>query len=73
MDRLRAQPHREARGAHLKGEVRRIRHGVGGPRWTQKRERRIPDFFARCETLLFNGYGDQVASLYAGMHLKKFY
>jgi sulfoxide reductase catalytic subunit YedY len=46
---------------------------VDHPRWTQKRERRIPDFFARRETLMFNGYGEQVASLYAGMDLKKFY
>jgi sulfoxide reductase catalytic subunit YedY len=43
------------------------------PRWSQKRERRIPDFFARRETMIFNGYGEQVAGLYAGMDLKKFY
>jgi sulfoxide reductase catalytic subunit YedY len=43
------------------------------PRWSQKRERRIPDFFARRETQIFNGYGEQVASLYAGMDLAKFY
>jgi len=43
------------------------------PRWSQKRERRIPDFFARRETVMFNGYGEQVAGLYAGMDLKKFY
>ena len=30
-------------------------------------------FAKRRKTLLFNGYGDQVASLYAGMDLKKFY
>lgn len=46
---------------------------VDHPRWSQKRERRIPDLFARRPTQLFNGYGDQVASLYAGMDLKKFY
>jgi sulfoxide reductase catalytic subunit YedY len=39
-------------------------------RWSQARERRIGDFFLR-PTLMFNGYGDQVASLYAGMDLKK--
>ena len=43
------------------------------PRWSQKRERRIPDFFARRETVIFNGYGEQVAGLYAGMDLMKFY
>jgi sulfoxide reductase catalytic subunit YedY len=46
---------------------------VDHPRWSQKRERRIPELFARRRTELFNGYGDQVASLYAGMDLKKFY
>jgi sulfoxide reductase catalytic subunit YedY len=46
---------------------------VDHPRWTQKKERRIPEFFASRKTVLFNGYGDQVASLYAGMDLKKFY
>ena len=46
---------------------------VDHPRWSQKRERRIPDFFARRETLMFNGYGGQVAGLYAGMDLKKLY
>ncbi|MGE5524619.1 MAG: protein-methionine-sulfoxide reductase catalytic subunit MsrP [Rhodospirillaceae bacterium] len=46
---------------------------VDHPRWTQKRERRIPELFARRETQMFNGYADQVASLYAGMDLKKFY
>jgi sulfoxide reductase catalytic subunit YedY len=42
------------------------------PRWSQARERRIGEFFMR-PTLLFNGYADQVASLYTGMDLKKFY
>jgi len=46
---------------------------VDHPRWSQKRERRIPDFFATRETQMFNGYGEQVAGLYAGMDLKKFY
>jgi methionine sulfoxide reductase catalytic subunit len=45
---------------------------VDHPRWSQRRERRIGEFFRR-ETLMFNGYGDQVASLYAGMDLKKHY
>jgi len=42
------------------------------PRWTQKTERRIGELFKR-KTLPFNGYGEQVASLYAGMDLRKFY
>jgi methionine sulfoxide reductase catalytic subunit len=45
---------------------------VDHPRWSQARERRIGDLLRR-PTLMFNGYGDQVASLYAGMDLKKFY
>jgi sulfoxide reductase catalytic subunit YedY len=45
---------------------------VDHPRWTQARERRIGEFLRR-PTLMFNGYGDQVASLYAGMDLKKNY
>lgn len=45
---------------------------VDHPRWSQKRERRIGEFLRR-PTLMFNGYGDQVASLYAGMDLKANY
>jgi len=45
---------------------------VDHPRWSQGMERRIGEFFKR-KTLMFNGYGDQVASLYAGMDLKKYY
>jgi len=45
---------------------------VDHPRWSQARERRIGEFLKR-PTLMFNGYGDQVASLYAGMDLRKFY
>jgi methionine sulfoxide reductase catalytic subunit len=45
---------------------------VDHPRWSQARERRIGEFFKRA-TLMFNGYADQVASMYAGMDLRKFY
>jgi len=45
---------------------------VDHPRWSQATERRIGEFMRR-KTLMFNGYGDQVASLYAGMDLKKNY
>jgi sulfoxide reductase catalytic subunit YedY len=44
---------------------------VDHPRWSQATERRIGEFRRR-ETLMWNGY-DQVASLYAGMDLKKYY
>ncbi len=43
---------------------------VDHPRWSQARERRIGEFLRR-KTLPFNGYGDEVASLYAGMDLRK--
>ncbi|EIJ35595.1 protein-methionine-sulfoxide reductase catalytic subunit MsrP [Thiothrix nivea] len=43
---------------------------VDHPRWSQKRERRIGEFLKR-PTLMFNGYADQVASLYSGMDLRK--
>jgi len=45
---------------------------VDHPRWSQATERRIGEFRRR-KTLMFNGYADQVGSLYAGMDLKKFY
>jgi methionine sulfoxide reductase catalytic subunit len=45
---------------------------VDHPRWSQASERRIGEFSKR-KTLMFNGYADQVASLYAGMDLKKFF
>jgi len=43
---------------------------VDHPRWSQATERRLGEFTKR-KTLMFNGYGEQVASLYAGMDLKK--
>jgi methionine sulfoxide reductase catalytic subunit len=45
---------------------------VSHPRWSQATERRIGEFRRR-KTLPFNGYGDQVASLYSGMDLRKLY
>jgi sulfoxide reductase catalytic subunit YedY len=46
---------------------------VDHPRWSQTRERVLGGFLKNKPTLMFNGYGDQVAKLYAGMDLKKFY
>ena len=43
---------------------------VDHPRWTQASERRIGQF-RRQRTLMFNGYADQVAGMYAGMDLRK--
>ncbi|HEY7841743.1 MAG TPA: protein-methionine-sulfoxide reductase catalytic subunit MsrP [Gammaproteobacteria bacterium] len=45
---------------------------VSHPRWSQAKERRIGEFLKR-ETLMFNGYAEQVAGLYAGMDLQKYY
>jgi sulfoxide reductase catalytic subunit YedY len=49
---------------------------VDHPRWSQASERRIGEdglFSKRRPTLMFNGYAEQVASLYTGMDLRKFY
>jgi sulfoxide reductase catalytic subunit YedY len=43
---------------------------VDHPRWSQARERRVGEFFKR-KTLMFNGYADQVASLYTGLDLRR--
>ncbi|WP_153074433.1 protein-methionine-sulfoxide reductase catalytic subunit MsrP [Paraburkholderia bonniea] len=51
-----------------------VNPAVDHPRWSQATERRIGEdgfFTAKRKTLMFNGYGDQVASLYQGMDLKK--
>jgi len=45
---------------------------VDHPRWSQARERRIGEFRRR-PTLPFNGYGEEVASLYSGMDLRRWY
>lgn len=45
---------------------------VDHPRWSQAKERRLGEIFRR-DTLMFNGYGDQVAAMYNGMDLKKYY
>jgi methionine sulfoxide reductase catalytic subunit len=44
---------------------------VDHPRWSQAKERRLPELFTR-DTLMFNGY-PEVASLYSGMDLRKYY
>ena len=45
---------------------------VDHPRWSQGTERRLGELFKK-KTLMFNGYGDQVASMYNGMDLRKNY
>jgi sulfoxide reductase catalytic subunit YedY len=48
-----------------------VNPNVDHPRWSQASERRLGEFFKR-KTLMFNGY-DEVASLYNGMDLRKYY
>jgi sulfoxide reductase catalytic subunit YedY len=52
-----------------------VNPNVDHPRWSQKTERRIglPFYAQRRTTLMFNGYSDEVASMYAGMDLRKNY
>ena len=49
-----------------------VNPAVDHPRWSQKRERRVGEFRKR-PTLPFNGYADQVASLYSDMDLRRFF
>lgn len=49
-----------------------VNPNVPHPRWSQARERRIGEFRMR-DTLMFNGYAEQVAHLYTGMDLKRFF
>ncbi|TCK17421.1 sulfoxide reductase catalytic subunit YedY [Thiogranum longum] len=49
-----------------------VNPNVPHPRWSQKRERRIGELRKR-KTLMFNGYEEQVAAMYSGMDLKKYF
>ncbi len=49
-----------------------VNPAVDHPRWSQRRERRIGEFFKR-KTLMFNGYAEDVAYLYKNMDLKKYF
>jgi len=59
--------------AHEYGFYSNVNPKVDHPRWSQAKEVRLPGFFKNTPTQMFNGYGDQVASLYGGMDLKKNY
>ena len=50
-----------------------VNPAVDHPRWSQAKERVIGGGFFKRATPMFNGYADDVAGLYAGMDLKKFY
>ena len=58
--------------AHEYGFYSNVNPTVDHPRWSQATERRLGEFLKR-KTLMFNGYADQVASLYTGMDLRKYY
>ncbi|MGD8497184.1 MAG: protein-methionine-sulfoxide reductase catalytic subunit MsrP, partial [Gemmatimonadales bacterium] len=60
----------QASAPHEYGFYANVNPEVDHPRWSQARERRIGEFRKR-PTLPFNGYAEQVASLYAGMDLRK--
>ena len=57
-------------GPNEYGFYSNVNPNVDHPRWSQKTERRLGEFYKR-PTLMFNGYADQVASLYTGLDLKK--
>lgn len=71
------QPHTtwNDQNGHEYGFYSNVNPNVDHPRWSQKTERRIgqPFYAQRKQTLMFNGYGEQVASLYNGMDLRKYY
>lgn len=58
---------------HEYGFYANVNPNVAHPRWSQARERRIGSglFASKQETLMFNGYAEQVASLYEGLDLKR--
>jgi sulfoxide reductase catalytic subunit YedY len=58
--------------AHEYGFYSNVNPEVDHPRWSQASERRLGEI-GRRKTIMFNGYGDQVASLYTGLDLKKNY
>jgi sulfoxide reductase catalytic subunit YedY len=62
----------EKAAPHEYGFYSNVNPEVDHPRWSQATERRIGEFRRR-KTLMFNGYTDQVASLYAGIDLRKYY
>jgi sulfoxide reductase catalytic subunit YedY len=57
---------------HEYGFYSNVNPAVDHPRWSQATERRLGEFFRR-KTLLFNGYDKEVAQLYTGMDLRKYF
>jgi sulfoxide reductase catalytic subunit YedY len=65
----------ERAAPHEYGFYANVNPEVDHPRWSQARERRIGAglFAEKQPTLMFNGYAEQVASLYSGLDLRKYY
>ncbi len=61
-----------AAGPDEYGFYSNVNPNVAHRRWSQAQERRIGEFGLR-DTVIFNGYADQVASLYSGMDLRKYF
>jgi methionine sulfoxide reductase catalytic subunit len=61
----------QASNSYEYGFYANVNPEVDHPRWSQARERRLPGLFRNRETLMFNGYGEQVAHMYAGMDLSR--
>jgi sulfoxide reductase catalytic subunit YedY len=61
----------QAQNSYEYGFYANVNPEVDHPRWSQARERRLPSLFQNRPTLMFNGYADQVAHLYAGMDLAR--
>ena len=61
----------QVQAPHEYGFYANVNPTVDHPRWSQARETRLPSLFRNTQTLMFNGYTDQVASLYTGMDLRK--
>jgi sulfoxide reductase catalytic subunit YedY len=57
---------------HEYGFYANVNPNVDHPRWSQRKERRIGKILKQ-DTLMFNGYADEVADLYAGMDLRRFF
>jgi sulfoxide reductase catalytic subunit YedY len=61
--------------SHEYGFYSNVNPEVDHPRWSQATERRIGESILapRLKTLMFNGYANEVASMYQGMDLKKYF
>jgi sulfoxide reductase catalytic subunit YedY len=61
----------QVQNSHEYGFFANVNPNVSHPRWSQARETRLPGFRKDFDTMMFNGYTDQVQHLYAGMDLAR--